>query len=305
MTSSHSELPVAQRTIVPLRHWGRWIAAVVVLFFLVSGLIMAAVNPLFGWGTVGHYLFQSVILKGLLNSIGLSAAAMAIGVGLGIVIAVCRLSANPVLSTLAAGYSWLFRGVPGIVQLLFWFFLAAVVPTISLGIPFGPQWVTFNSNDLIGPFTAAMLGLGLNEAAYMGEIIRGGILSIPAGQTEASKALGMTGPQILWRTVLPQTLRVVVPPTGNEVISMLKYSSIVIVIGYAELMTTVSVIYARNYETISMLIVAAIWYLVITALLSIGQMFLERRLGRGFQRSNIPKVRRVRDLKAPTATPTS
>ena len=194
-----------------------------------------------------------------------------------------RLSPNPVLSGVAAVYIWLFRGTPQIAQLLFWNFLAALYPRLSLGIPFGPEFVSFDTNLLINQFTACLLGLGLNEAAYMAEIVRGGLLSVEHGQSEAAGALGMSRAQTLRRIVLPQAMRVIIPPTGNETISMLKTTSLVVVIGYFELLTSVQRIYSTNFQTIPLLIVAALWYLALTSVLSVGQGFIERRYGRGVQ----------------------
>ena len=174
-------------------------------------------------------------------------------------------------SSVAGLYIWLFRGTPLIAQLLFWNFLAALYPRLSLGIPFGPEFVSFDTNQLINQFTACLLGLGLNEAAYMAEIVRGGLQSVDHGQTEAAGALGMSRAQTLRRIVLPQAMRVIIPPTGNETISMLKTTSLVVVIGYFELLTSVQRIYSANFQTIPLLIVAAIWYLALTSVLSIGQ----------------------------------
>jgi len=174
---------------------------------------------------------------------------------------------------------WLFRGTPLLVQLLFWNFLAALYPRLSLGVPFGPQLVTVNTNSLITTTTAAVLGLGLNEGAYMAEIVRGGIASVDHGQTEAALALGMHRLQTLRRIVLPQALRCIIPPTGNEVVAMLKTTSIGSVIAATELLSAAQLIYARTYQTIPLLIVASIWYLAITSAFTLGQSWLERRTG--------------------------
>jgi polar amino acid transport system permease protein len=222
------------------------------------------------------------VLAGLGNTLMLTAVSMGIGIVLGIAVAVCRLSPNPILSTAAWAYSWFFRGTPLMVQLLFWFFMAALVPKLVLGVPFGPSFFEISTNTLISPFTAAILGLSLNEGAYMGEIVRSGIRAIPVGQTEAAKAMGMTRLQNMRRVILPQAMRVIIPPTGNETIGMLKYTSLVIVIGYSELLTSVSIIYSRTFQTIPLLIVAALWYLAVTAVLSVGQHYVERHFERGF-----------------------
>src|SRR4029079_8085301 len=196
---------------------------------------------------------------------------------------------------------WLFRGTPVLVQLLFWQFISALYPTLSFGIPFGPEVVHCDATHLITPFTAAILGLGLNEAAYMAEIVRAGIISVDEGQSDAASALGMTRLQTMRRIVLPQAMRVILPPTGNETISMLKTSSLVSVIAYTELLYSVQLIYSVNYETIPLLIVASMWYLIVTTVLSIGQYYLERRFGRGASRrlTETPLRRLRRSLLAP------
>ncbi|MCV9993210.1 amino acid ABC transporter permease [Paeniglutamicibacter sp. ZC-3] len=268
--------------IVPARYLGRWIAAVAVVGILLILIYSMFANERFHWDVVGEYLFAKPVLAGLGRTLMLTAISMLIGIVLGIVVAVCRLSANPILSTAAWAYSWFFRGTPLMVQLLFWFFLAALIPNIGLGIPFGPELLSIDTNSVISPFTAALLGLSLNEGAYMGEIVRSGIRSIATGQTEAAKAIGMSRMQTMRRVILPQAMRVIIPPTGNETIGMLKYTSLVIVIGYSELLTSVSIIYSRNFQTIPLLIVAAIWYLAVTAVLSVGQYFIERHFERGF-----------------------
>jgi polar amino acid transport system permease protein len=266
---------------VPVRHPGRWLAGAVILVLAAMLAHSLVTNENFHWDIVGKYLTTSSVLNGLKNTLILTLFAMVIGIVGGILLAVMRLSANPLLSWTAAAYIWLFRGTPVITQLLFWFFLAALYPRLGLGIPFGPTFLSVDTNSLIAPFTAALLGLGLNEAAYMAEIVRGGILSVDHGQTEAAEALGMSRAKILRRIVLPQAMRVIIPPTGNETISMLKTTSLVIVIAYFELMTAVQQIYSRNFQTIPLLIVAAIWYLLLTSILTVIQGFIERHFARG------------------------
>jgi polar amino acid transport system permease protein len=202
-----------------------------------------------------------------------------------------RLSPNPLVSGASWFYIYLFRGTPLLVQLLFWEFIAALYPTIAIGIPFGPAFIHANANTLITPFAAAILGLALNEGAYMAEIVRAGIISVGEGQTEAAMSLGMTRLQTMRRIVLPQAMRVIVPPTGNETISMLKNTSLVSVIGYAELLYEAQQIYAATYQTIPLLIVASIWYLVLTSVSYVGQYFIERRFGRGFSRAERVSMR--------------
>jgi polar amino acid transport system permease protein len=270
---------------VPVRHPGRWVA-IAVLAVLAAMLVNTLItNDGFRWDVVGRYLFSPPVLNGLRNTLILTVLSMAIGIFGGIALAVMRLSPNPVLTSVAAGYIWLFRGTPQIAQLLFWNFLAALYPRLSLGVPFGPEFISFDTNTLINQFTACLLGLGLNEAAYMAEIVRSGLQSVEHGQTEAAGALGMSRAQTLRRVVLPQAMRVIIPPTGNETISMLKTTSLVVVIGYFELLTSVQRIYSVNFQTIPLLLVAAIWYLALTSVLSVGQGFVERRYGRGVHRA--------------------
>jgi polar amino acid transport system permease protein len=267
---------------VPVRHAGRWVATVVVAFIAVVIVNSVATNPRFGWGTVGHYLFSSRILHGLVVTLELTAVSMAIGIVLGVLLAVMRLSPNPLVAGASGFYIWFFRGTPVLVQILFWSFISALYPRISLGIPFGgPEFLHGNANTLITPFLAAILALGLNEAAYMAEIVRAGIISVDEGQTEAASALGMTRLQTMRRIVLPQAMRVIIPPTGNETISMLKTTSLVSVIAYPELLYSAQLIYAVNYLQIPLLLTASIWYLVVTSVLSVVQYYIERHFGRG------------------------
>ncbi|HEY4005530.1 MAG TPA: amino acid ABC transporter permease [Pseudonocardia sp.] len=276
--------PPAPIKAVPVRHPGRWLAAAVLVVLAAMLVHTLVTNPRFGWDIIGRYMFSVPVLAGLRNTLILTALAMVIALIGGVLLAIMRLSHNPVLTSVSAGYIWFFRGVPPITQLIFWNFLAALFPTLGLGIPFGPEFVTFDTNNLIAKFTACLLGLGLYEAAYMAEIIRGGILSVDDGQSEAAGALGMSRAQTLRRIVLPQAMRVIIPPTGNETISMLKTTSLVVSIGYFELQTAVQAIYSQNLQTIPLLIVAALWYLVLTSILSIGQSYLERHFGRGSSR---------------------
>jgi polar amino acid transport system permease protein len=273
---------------VPVRHTGRWIAAAIILILLATMIRSVATNDRFEWDLVRHYLFSSQVMHGLVVTLELTVISMVIGVVLGIVLAVMRLSPNPLVKGSSWAYVWIFRGTPILVQLLFWNFIAALYPTISLGIPFGPSFVDANANQLITPFVAAILGLGLNEGAYMSEIVRAGILSVDEGQTEAAQALGMNRLMTLRRIVLPQAMRVIIPPTGNETISMLKTSSLVSVIAYTELLYSVQLIYAVNYKQIPLLLVASIWYLFITSIMSVGQYYLERHYARGSTRELPP-----------------
>jgi polar amino acid transport system permease protein len=271
-----------------VRRPGRWVAAVIVLVVAVAVIRSVATNPNFQWSVVGEYLFDGRILHGLRVTLELTAIAMGIGIVLGVLLAVMRLSPNWMVSGASSFYIWFFRGTPVLVQLLFWYNIAALYPKIALGIPFGPAFVHADANSLITPFTAAILGLGLNEGAYMAEIVRAGIISVDPGQADAAQSLGMTRLQTMRRIVLPQAMRVIIPPTGNETISMLKNTSLVSVIAYTDLLYAAQLIYSQTYQTIPLLIVASIWYLIVTTLLSIGQYYIERRFGRGTTRQPPP-----------------
>lgn len=265
----------------PVPHPGRWVATAVLLVLaamLAHGMVTA---PGYGWGVVSRYFFSPVILSGLRLTAVLTVIAMAVGITVGILLAVMRLSVSPLVVNLSRLYIWFFRGTPLLVQLIFWYNLAALYPHLSLGIPFGPAFVSASANKLVTPLTAAIIGLGLNEGAYMAEIVRSGILSVDAGQTQAARALGMTHRLLLRRIVLPQAMRVVIPPTGNELIGMLKNTSLVSVIALAELLYSAQIVYSRNFETIPLLIVASLWYLILTSICSVGQVYLERYFGRG------------------------
>jgi polar amino acid transport system permease protein len=273
---------------IPVRRPGRWVAAAIILYLTAAIVKSVATNPRFEWGIIRHYFTSSRVLQGLVTTLELTVLCMAIGIAIGIVLAVMRLSPNPLVSGASWLYIWFFRGTPVLVQILFWGFFAALYPKVSLGIPLGPQFVHFSANSVITPFVAGMLALGLNEGAYMAEIVRAGIISVDEGQTEAAQSLGMTRLQTIRRIVLPQAMRVIVPPTGNETISMLKTTSLVSVIAVTELLYSVQLIYAVNYRTIPLLIVASIWYLIVTTVLSFGQYYLERYFARGAARELPP-----------------
>jgi polar amino acid transport system permease protein len=237
------------------------------------------------WSVVWSYLFQESVLLGVWRTILLTVIAMVLGCIIGLFLALMRLSPSLILNGVSGAYIWVFRGTPVLVQILFWFNLASFLPELAVGIPFGPDFASADTNDLITPMVAATLGLGLCEGAYMAEIFRAGILSVDHGQTEASAALGMTRRQAMRRIILPQAMRVIVPPTGNQVISMLKGTSLVSIIAMNELLYSVQVIYARTFETIPLLVVASIWYLVLTTIFSIGQYFIEKKFSRGASRN--------------------
>jgi len=281
-------LPAAIRA-VPVPRPGRWISAILLLVGVAMFGNMLVTNKNFGWDLVRQWLFWHTIIQAVWVTLELTALAMVIGVVGGVLLAVMRLSNNPVSASAAWVYTWFFRGTPVLVQLLFWNNIAALVgQEVGFGIPFGPQFFHLDTNSTITRFTAAVLALGLNEAAYMSEIVRAGILSVDEGQSEAAASLGMRRARIMRRIVLPQAMRVIIPPTGNETISMLKTTSLVSVIAYTELLYAVQLIYSVNFKTIPLLIVAAIWYLFFTTLLSIGQYYIERHYARGSARELPP-----------------
>jgi len=262
-------------------NYGRWTVDALVVLFVV-GLVWASLtNPNFQWDVVGNYLFHPSILIGLWVTIRLTIITMVLGVVIGIFFAMMMLSHDRFLSGFAAAYIWLFRGTPLLVQLIFWFNISALYPQINIGIPGGPYLTSFSGNA-ITPFMAAVLGLALHEGAYMAEIVRGGVLAVGRGQSQAAIALGMTRLQAFGRITLPQALRIIVPATGNQVILMLKTTSLVSVIALPELLYSAQNIYARTFEVIPLLIVASLWYLFICSILSVFQYFLERKLGKGF-----------------------
>jgi len=273
---------------VPVRHRGRWVAAVVVLAIAAEVLYTFVTAPNLQWGVVGHYLTQRLILQGIVTTLELTVLAMLIGIVLGVVIAVMRLSPNPVVSAVSWVYIWFFRGTPVLVQIYFWFNLALLLPHLGVGIPFTAIHWQANTNSLIAPFMAATLGLGLNEAAYMAEIVRAGLISVEPGQTEAAQALGMTRLVVMRRIILPQAMRVIIPPTGNETVSMLKTSSLAFVASVPELFTRQQQIATATFEVIELAIVASMWYLAMTSILTVGQYYLERHFGRGTQRGLPP-----------------
>lgn len=271
---------------VPLRHPWRWVGAGVILVLVGLFLYGAATNPAYGWETYAKYLFNERILFGVWNTLQLTVYAMVLGVVLGIILSVMRLSPNPVFQAVAWVFLWIFRGTPVYVQLVFWGLLPTIYQKVQLGIPFGPSFFHLNLQSLSIPFLLAVIGLGLNEAAYMAEIIRAGITSVSEGQTEASTALGMSWGMTMRRTVLPQAMRVIIPPTGNELISMLKTTSLVTAVPYSYDLYSIASreIAARTFEPVPMLLVAATWYLIVTSILMVGQFYLERHFSRGISR---------------------
>jgi polar amino acid transport system permease protein len=304
--------------VVPVRHYGRWAGGVVALIFiamLVHTLFSKVpngqttcrttngvrschptVNWRFSWNVVWHYFTSYQVLHGLVITLEITVLAMVIGIVLGVFLAVMRLSHSRLLSATAWSYTWFFRGTPVLVQLVFWFNIAALFPSLTLGVPF--FHVTFlhlNDNAIFTPLFSGVVALGLNEAAYFSEITRSGLIAVDEGQTEAATSLGMSRGQTLRFVVLPQAMRVILPTTGNEVISMLKTSSLVSTAGVVELLGAVTNIYSVTYQVIPLLIVASIWYLIVTTVMSIGQFYLERHYAKGALRVPPPTpLQRIR-----------
>jgi polar amino acid transport system permease protein len=271
------------------QHPGWWVLVLLVAL-CVGGIVkMLLTNPNLQWDVVGQYFFSRKVLRGLLVTLELTVLAMVFGILLGVLTAVMRLSPIRILSSVAWAYTWFFRGTPLLVQIIFWYNLAALFPMIDVGIPLtGPMFFSEDANVVITPFVAAMLGLALNEGAYMSEIVRGGIISVDQGQHEAAVALGMRTRRVMRRIVLPQAMRVIVPPTGNQVIGMLKSTALVSVTSTAELLYTTQQIYNQTFQTIPLLIVASLWYLIVTSVLSGIQYYIERRFARGGRRELPP-----------------
>ncbi|MDN3275079.1 amino acid ABC transporter permease [Frankia sp. RB7] len=256
-------------------HWCRWLSAALIVLVL-AAIARAFANGQIEWSYVSRFITAKVILEGIVNTMVMAVLAMALGIFLGIVVAIMRLSPDPVLKTVAAGYTWLFRGTPLILQLLLWFNLALVFPTI--GIP--GVW-SGRAVDIMTPFLAALLGLGINQGAYTSEVMRAGMLSVDIGQYEAAQAIGMGRLRALRRIILPQAMRVVIPPLGNEFIGMVKATSLASVIQYPEVLHNAENIYYANSRVIELLIVAGLWYLLVVSILTPLQMLLERRFARG------------------------
>jgi polar amino acid transport system permease protein len=272
---------------VPVRHPGRWVAAVVLLV-LVAMVVHTLLSKIpsatgkgeqwrFGWDLVGQLIFSAPYVQGAELTLWLTFVAMSVGIVGGLIVSTLRLSPNPLLAGTAWTYTWFFRGTPVIVQIFFWYNILSIYPALTIGVPFGPAFWNLNPNAIITGFVAAaILGLGLNEAAYMSEIIRGGILSVDRGQLEAAQSLGMGRMLTLRLVTLPQAMRVIIPPTGNEVISMLKYTSLAAFVGLGELDYQAQQTQAATFRPIPPFIAISLWYLAMTTVLSIGQYFLER-----------------------------
>jgi len=287
-----------QLVVVPRRHVGRWVAAAVLLLLL-AWLGGAFANADIDWPTVRHYLGAGPLLRGLLITIALTLVAMLVGIVLGTAVGVMRLSRNPVTAAVAWGYVWVFRGTPVYLQLLVWFNLALIFPYLTI-----PGITTARTVDLITPFAAASLGLGINQGAYTSEVVRGGIQSVDEGQTEAAHAIGMTNWMTLRKVVLPQAMRVILPPIGNEFIGMVKTTSLASAIGVTEILNEAQSIYIVNNRIMELLIVCGIWYLAAVSVLSIAQFYLERHFARGSSSRALPPtpLQRLRGLFAKVGT---
>jgi polar amino acid transport system permease protein len=277
--------PYDQLTVVPARHPGRWVATAVVAVLLAMVVNSLVTNPRWEWDVVGAYLTERSIVRGVLTTIELTAITAVLGFALGTVLALMRLSRSPLLQAVSWGYTWVFRSVPLILQLLLWYNLAYLYQHLDVGIPFGPSFASVETLSLIDKFGAAILGLGLHQAAYSAEIVRAGILSVDQGQHEAAASLGIPRRRQTTRIVLPQAMRTIVPTAVNEVIGLFKGTSIVYVLALGELFYTVSVIYGRTQRVLPMLVVAAIWYIVLTTVVTVVQYYVERHYARGAVRT--------------------
>jgi polar amino acid transport system permease protein len=279
--SAGSADELAALKVVPARHPWRWVASAVVAVLVAMAANAAITNPAWNWPEFAAYFFSRSILGALWITIQLTLLATVIGFALGVVLALMRLSRGPVLVAVSWTYIWAFRSIPLIVQLLFWYNLAILYNELSFGIPFGPSFFSVGTMDLIPPMAAAVLGLSLHQAAYFAEIVRGGVLSVGKGQRQAAAALGIPRHRQLTRIILPQAMRTIIPTAGNEIIGLFKGTSVVYVMAIGELFYQIQVIYNRTGDVVPMLMVATIWYIVLTTLLSIVQHFVERHYAKG------------------------
>ncbi|MGW4383207.1 amino acid ABC transporter permease [Kitasatospora sp. NPDC004531] len=277
------ELPIAPRR----RPW-RYVSGGLALLATALLLRSLAGNPAFEWPVVGAYLTSTAILRGLGLTLWLTAAVTTLGFALGTGLAVARLSGNPVLRSLSWGFVWLFRATPLLVQLLFWFNIGALYPKLALSVPFGGELFAVRTVDLLGPVLTAVIGLTLHEAAFAAEVVRSGVLSVDQGQLEAAASLGLGRGRVLRRIVLPQAMRAILPPAGNMLIGTLKGTSVISVLAVHDLLFSAQLIYNRTYQVIPLLVVATLWYVAVTSLLSVGQYYLERRFARGSTRAELP-----------------
>ncbi|MDX8030217.1 amino acid ABC transporter permease [Lentzea sp. BCCO 10_0856] len=270
--------------VVAARHPWRWVGVVAVLVLAAQFVHGLVTNPGWDWPTFARYFTAQSILTAVGTTILLTVLGTVIGFALGIVVAILRMSRSPFLSAVGWTYIWAFRSIPLIVQLLFWFNISYLYQRLSLGVPFGPEFVSFETVELISPMGAAVLGLALHQAAYAAEIVRSGVISVDPGQLEAAAALGIPKGRQFRRIVLPQAMRAILPNAANEVISLFKGTSVVSVMAIGELFYQVQVIYGRNARVVALLMVATVWYIILTTLLSVGQHYVERYFARGDRR---------------------
>ncbi|KGD75958.1 amino acid ABC transporter permease [Pantoea vagans] len=270
--------------IVGKRYYGRWLSALVVLLCVVAMAHSMINNPRFEWQVIAENFTAPSILQGVLMTLQLTAISVVLGFAFGTVLALMRLSSNPVLVAVSWAYTWFFRGVPMLVQLFLWYNIAALYPRIALSIPGLGEFWSAQSNALVSPFSAAVIALVMHQSAYAAEIVRAGIQSVGNGQIEAARALGYRPAQIFRHTVLPQAMRAIMPPAGNEIIGQLKTTAVVSVISLQDVLFSAQIIYQRTYEVIPLLLVATLWYLLMTSVLSVGQYYVERYFGRGVTR---------------------
>jgi polar amino acid transport system permease protein len=305
--ASHaSPEPVARIRAVPVRHPGRWAAGAVIVAALIGAIHSIWTNPQFNWPTVRLYLFDVLVLGGIGWTLVLTVTSMVIAIVLAILLAFMRQSDNPLFRYVSWVWVWFFRGTPVYTQLVFWGLVPVLYQKVSGGIPFGPQLFSFNTSEVITATVGAILGLGLNESAYLAEIFRAGLKSVDNGQMEAAEALGLRKSKIMWRIILPQAMRVIIPPTGNETIGMLKTTSLVLAVPFTlDLTFVTSTIANRIYLPIPLLIVAAFWYLVITSILMVGQYFVERHYGKGVDNVMKAPVKATAAVTASRSTPST
>lgn len=267
--------------IIGKRFYGRWMSAVIVLFLLIELISSILSNPRFEWQIIAQNLTEESIIHGVLMTLQLTVISVVFGFVGGTILALMRLSSNPVLVAVSWSYTWFFRGVPMLVQLFLWYNIAALYPIISISLPGLGEIYQASANSVISPFSAAVIALVMHQSAYAAEIIRAGIQNVGHGQLEAAQALGYTRSQIFRFTILPQAMRAILPPAGNEVIGQLKTTAVVSVISLQDVLYSAQIIYQRTYEVIPLLLVATLWYLLLTSLLSIGQYYIERYFSRG------------------------
>jgi polar amino acid transport system permease protein len=260
--------------------WGELVVSVLVLFGAALFARSLVANPRLNWSVVGQYMFDPTILSGVRLTLTLAIGCMILAIIVGLISALMGMSRSPVLRIVSVLYVWAFRGTPVLVQLIIWFNLALLFPRLSIGIPFGPEIASTDTNSLITPVMAAVIGFTLAEGAFMSEIIRAGIEAVDRGQIEAAQTLGMTQRKVMRKIVLPQAVRIIIPPTGNEFITMLKGTALASVIAVRELLHMGQAIYHVNFEVIELLIVVSLWYLLIVSIATVNQYFLERYFAR-------------------------